>query len=194
MMRGLATLCLTGAAIGVSGCEQLSKFAGLQEHLAEQQAEIARQASEIEGLKARVNAAEGDIADARIASAQFESATLDPTSNAYQRIETTIGPMLVRIDDLKPHADGTRLTVFVANLTSVTAADGSYTIKWGARKADDQGWFDWAQSLKSDSGSYTERLPPGRWTKVAIPLPGMPPDKIGYIDLDLDVAAVVAPR
>jgi hypothetical protein len=46
---------------------------------------------------------------------QFQAAVFSPTSEGFQRIDTTLGSFAVSIKDVVPYGDGTKLTVKVGN-------------------------------------------------------------------------------
>jgi len=136
---------------------------------------------------------------------QDKRAIFDPTaSEGYQRLNTSVGSLVVSIQDVKPYGDGVKVRVEIGNPTTAQVTRGTFKVKWGSRgpilpewsASDSEGssrrygeWkkasTEWKKTLKEREVEFTEKLLPGTWSNVDLKLPGTPPDQFGYLELQL---------
>ncbi|NBD11836.1 DUF3251 domain-containing protein [Corallococcus silvisoli] len=89
----------------------------LSERMIESERESARVAAEAQALT----------------SLQSTSATFAPGQSGYAPVTTPSGRFLVMLEDVKPYADGQRLTLRVGNLQFATYSRPKIKLKWGRR-------------------------------------------------------------
>lgn len=131
----------------------------------------------------------------RYAHAYFET---DQVGGGYGRVETSLGPMLVTIEDIEEFAGGSRATLKIGNLTAATIATCNLVLKW-RRKApvlaenateeqkakhrnDLMAWF---RSEQNKESAITRRIPAGTWVKARVTLPDVPPSQLNYLTVAL---------
>lgn len=117
----------------------------------------------------------------------YASATFDPAeATAYQRVDTIVGPLTISVDDVKPHADGVRVRLNVGNVTTAKFNGGLFKIKWGSRFEKGTNYREWLGTMREAEHKFTNDLSPGTWNKVTLTLPGVPPEKFGYLELSVE--------
>lgn len=178
----MAIAVFTGCALPLmSACDSnlFSRMAALES------ADEAQKV-QIEALEKRLLDAETKVWILEVTKNPYESATFDPAAApAYQRVDTSAGTFAISIEDVKPHADGVKVRLAVGNLTTATFSGGNFKIKWGPRKDKTTRYSDWQKSLTETEQKFTNDLRPATWNKVTLTLPGVPPDKFGYLELSL---------
>jgi hypothetical protein len=77
--------------------------------------------------------------------------TLNFSERIYDKVDTTVGPLLVRLENVEPTVDGFRLTLGIGNVQSAAFEGFDLSLQW-------------AEGNKRQS--FSETLLPGRWTVV----------------------------
>mgnify|MGYP005620225861 CR=1 FL=1 len=122
----------------------------------------------------------------------YKSASFDPAADeGFQRLDTTVGTFAISLGEVKPHADGVKVQVLVGNLTTATISGGTFKVKWGPRmaKSEDQEWAHyaaWEKTLTKKEHRFTEDLRPGTWNTVTLTLPGIPPERFGHLEIQME--------
>lgn len=93
-------------------------------------------------------------------------------------IKTDLGPLTVSLEDIKPYANGSRVTLRFGNTTNATLDDASATVEWGT--VDKKG-SPLNDDAKSKEISFTKSFRPGSWNSVDVILDGVPPINLGFI-------------
>lgn len=107
-------------------------------------------------------------------------AYLMPGAEGYSTVVFDLGVLTVKLDDVKPYANGSKVTLRFGNVLS-SAIDGlTGTIEWG--RVNERGFAD-NSSAKSKEMTFTQTLQEGAWTSVPIVLEGLPPAELGYVRL-----------
>ena len=105
-------------------------------------------------------------------------AYLTPGSNGYSIIKTDIGLITVSLEDIKPYANGSRITLSIGNLTSATINGAKINIDWGTVNA--KGNPNNA-TQKSKEYAFNKSLNAGAWTVEKIVLEEIPQSELGYV-------------
>jgi hypothetical protein len=156
---------------------------------------------ELGQLDARVRALEDSVRWFRLTMSLqqlrrdvYKTATFDPAAGeGFSRLDTSVGSLVVSIQQVTPFADGVRVRLHIGNLTSATINGGTMKVKWGSRMpelfADSTGaaYDRWSKSLKEREVKFLETLQPGTWNNVNLTLPGTPPTQFGYLNLEMEV-------
>jgi hypothetical protein len=86
--------------------------------------------------------------------------------------------LTVTLDDIKPYATGSRVTLKFGNPTNATLNDVSATLDWGA--VDEKG-LPRNDEAKSKQFSFSRSFAAGHWTVVDAVLDGVPPSSLGFV-------------
>jgi len=105
-------------------------------------------------------------------------AYLTPGANGYTVVKTDMGTLAVSLDDVKPYANGSKVTLRFGNVTSATLAGLKAKIEWGG--VDKKG-RPLNEEAKSRDVQFKESLLPGAWTNTNIVLEGASPSELGFI-------------
>jgi len=181
----------------VTGCDS-----GASGRIAEAEKTIQMQSGKIEALETRVDDLESKVLLLDFSKDQYKSATFDPSDQGFERLDTSVGTFAVSVQQVSAHADGVRVRLHVGNLTTAAVNGGKFKVKWGSRmpKTGEKGWAkqfaSWQKSLLEKETSFTEELRPGTWNNVNLVLPGLPPERFGYLELQMetDQIKLLVPR
>jgi len=101
---------------------------------------------------------------------------LHPDTKEFQFYRGEL-PIAFSFKDIAAHADGSRITLDIGNLSSAWIMDADLTVSWGKGKL----------TLTEDQRGnkpIKEKLPPGRWTSVVLDLSGVKPSDFGHIRIE----------
>src|SRR6266496_305209 len=105
-------------------------------------------------------------------------AYLTPGAEGYSTVGFDLGVLTVKLDDVKPYANGSKVTLRFGNVLS-SAIDGlTATIEWG--RVNDKGVAD-NTSAKSREMIFNQTLQGGAWTSIPVVLEGLPPTELGFV-------------
>jgi len=182
------TLAVALSSLGaITACDS-----GTSSRVTEAEKTIQTQAVRIEALENRVNELDDKVLLLDFSKDQFRSVTLDPSDQGFGRLDSSVGTFAVSIQQVSAHADGVRVRLHVGNLTTAAVNGGTFKAKWGSRspKTGEKGWAKsfaaWQKSLVEKDISFTDELRPGTWNNVSLVLPGLPPEKFGYLELQME--------
>jgi thioredoxin reductase len=104
------------------------------------------------------------------------SITLNVSSQSYDWISTDLGVFFILVADVKPYADGQRLTLRIGNPHSASfrGFKGSFA-------------YPTADSFSNKDEDFTEALSPGSWTNVVVTLPKLPTNKLDSIYFSMEM-------
>jgi hypothetical protein len=120
------------------------------------------------------------------------TAEFDPAEASYQRIDANVGTFAVSLDDVRPFADGVRVTLKLGNLSSATFNGAklslSYNKRMPAQGAENYAneISTWFGSLKTQEQTISSALQPGRWNPVHVVLPAIEPKDFGYLSVSIE--------
>lgn len=139
------------------------------------------------------------LAESKVNS--HSSATIDPLQPGFGFINSGMVPLAVSVSDVAPYADGARITLNIGNPSTATIPDARVIIKYGQRQAALQkdtplaarlkSYNDWNTQLRTKETPLTEGLAPGTWNEIAIALPGIKPDALGYLDIQIQFDSLI---
>jgi hypothetical protein len=154
---------------------------------------------DFEALSERVSALETQMVMTQMGQNQYLSATFDPSSESFERIDspTGVGSFAVSIQDVRQFGDGVRLKMHFGNLSSARFNNVKVKFKYGPRQPVDYskpGWSqrnqEWQQALQTKEVTLTVVLRPGSWNPVEVTLPGIATDKFGYVEISLSASQI----
>ncbi|MCC7386893.1 MAG: DUF3251 domain-containing protein [Deltaproteobacteria bacterium] len=107
-----------------------------------------------------------------LAPEPFETAVFKTSDlSGYARVDSTLGPLLISIEDIKPQLDGFRIMLSVGNPSSVTYLGFKIRATWASDAAPPipmPGLGPPPPSYRE--ASFTENLTPGAWHRVRLDL------------------------
>jgi hypothetical protein len=107
-------------------------------------------------------------------------AYLTPGDDGYSAIKFDLGILTVRLIDIKPYANGSKITLEVGNTLSAGINGLKVTIEWG--KVDEKG-SPINEEAKSKEVTLKQSLRAGSWTRSTFVLDGVPPTELGFVRL-----------
>lgn len=111
--------------------------------------------------------------------AKFDKvAYLTPGSDGYSPVKFDLGKLTVQLADVKPYANGSKVTLKFGNILSASINGLKTTIDWG--RVDAKG-TPMNESAKSKEVIFIETLRAGAWTPVSVVLDGIPPNELGFV-------------
>lgn len=123
---------------------------------------------------------------------QFQSVEFDPSSKGFQRLDTDDGTFLISLQDIKPYANGFRVSMSVGNPLGADYSGFKVHAEWGTgidKIAENEEW----PQHKNDF-DFTEVLRGGTWNKIVLPLAPAKPEEIEYISISMDTPQVLLLR
>ena len=158
-------LCALALGCGESGVPVL------QQRLSALEAEVAT-------LKASVKKRELQDSIDEFTKDLDAIAYLTPGDEGYSVIQTEIGRFTVQLVDVRPFANGSRVTLKFGNPLSATIGDVSAIVEWG--RMGQKGHPD-NESARSRTFSFKDSLPGGSWKTVEVVLEGIPAQELGFV-------------
>lgn len=108
------------------------------------------------------------------------TAWLTPTEKGFALINTGIGPIAFAVEDIQPKGDGSELTLKIGNLSGATILSLKFHAEWGSIGNNDM--FVDGSSRDGDK-EVTSSLLPGAWNTVTLAFAGVPPAKLGRVEI-----------
>lgn len=110
-------------------------------------------------------------------------AYLDPSGNGgYGAVQTDVGILLVSVSRVSPKADGTELVLEIGNPSSATYVGAEAQIDYNVRYETSA---NWKEGLRSTKSKIVRPLLPATWNTVTTSLPGIRPDQLGYLAVNV---------
>lgn len=166
-------IIVLASAVLLSGCNEDPRVPALEQRLLaklnELEAANRALAEEVDRLKLQVELATWD-----------QIAFLKPGDEGYSALKYDLGVVTVKLADVKPYANGSKVALQFGNLTSARIDGLKAKLEWG--KVNDKGI---AQNdvAKSRDVTFNESLPAGAWTVTELVLEGIPPTELGFVRL-----------
>ena len=107
-------------------------------------------------------------------------AFMKPGDAGYSALRFDLGVITVRLANVKPYANGSKITLNFGNLTSARVDGLKAKLDWG--KVNDKGVAQ-NDTAKSREVTFVESLMPGSWTNSDLVLEGIPPTELGFVRL-----------
>jgi len=122
-------------------------------------------------------------------------AELDPASpDKYQRIETTVGPLLVSLGKAEPYLDGYKVQLQIGNPLAAQFSGFTVSTLYAPRKRKDENFLQWFKKRKSKEFVFTQTLISSRWNVVELIFPDVKPDAFGWLNVSISVNQVLLPN
>ena len=96
-------------------------------------------------------------------------------NDEFSAVKTDLGFLTFSLKDVQPFASGSRVKVTIGNPLSATINSLDTTVYYGTDLTSS------TETGKTLARTISTALPPGTFTTVTIDLPGVRPDKLGYI-------------
>lgn len=134
--------------------------------------------NEVETLKEQFEMLAKRVDD--LETKDMSSAYLPATSKDFQTLDAGAVRLVVALESVGQLASGSQALVRIGNPSSATVTALAYTVAWGPTNAKG---FAVTESRRSEKRTLNQRLSPGEWAVVQIPLPDIPPKQVGYISI-----------
>jgi len=178
--RAVAAVGLTALA----GCTPASDAPKLRSEIEEartaNESATAALRDRITQLEASLKDAEQKIFSLEMTNRLSRQALLTPGDTGYSVVQSDIGLLTMKLDDVKPYANGSKIRLQIGNPHSATISGAKFTVEWG--KTNDKGGFD-LDSRRTKEFSTVQQIRAGAWSTVEIALEGIPPTDLGYVEV-----------
>jgi outer membrane murein-binding lipoprotein Lpp len=172
------TLIFMAIGLLLSGCNENSKIEIAVKELKQSQEKIIKLETALNDLKEAINKDREAYKWDKFISKVDQIAYLTPGAEGYSTVRFDLGVLTVNLFDIKPYANGTKVTLEFGNTLSATVNGLKATIDWG--KVDEKG-SPINEQAKSKEITLNEPLLPGAWTKSSVVLDGVPASEFGFI-------------
>jgi len=123
-----------------------------------------------------------------------DSATLDLTHSAYQRLDTDNGFLLVSAEQAVPYLNGYKILLKIGNPLSVSYSGFTAKIKWAKYYDSNQftpdSYAAWQKSIQQKETSFPDVLEKGTWKKIELIVAPATAEQIGYLKLSINTKTV----
>ncbi len=168
-MKAIILWCITGSLL--VGCN-LDSNTSLENKLSALQLEIESIKNELETHREAIS----DLIDPK---QDYEKiAYLTPGADGYSQVKFDLGVLTIKLSDIKPYANGSKVTLTFGNTLSASINGLKATIDWG--NVTKSGAPD-HNSKKSKELTFNKSLRAGAWTPVSVVLDGIPPAELGFV-------------
>jgi len=166
-MNKLIPVLLLATSLLFAGCDNAS----LEKKLEATNAQIAslQKVLEKQSQNAEIN---------EMVAGWEKIAYLTPGSDGYSAVKFDLGAITVQLADVKPYANGSKVTLNFGNVLSASINGLKTKIDWG--KVDGTGNVI-QESTKTKEFSFIQMLRAGAWTPVTVVLEGIPPNELGFV-------------
>lgn len=106
------------------------------------------------------------------------SAYLQPSDQGYSTIRSDLGIMTIRLTDVKPYANGSRVSLQFGNISAAAINGLKAKIDWG--RVDGEG-MPMTDGERTREITFEKQLKASAWTNVPVILEGIPPTQLGYV-------------
>lgn len=154
----------------LAGCDLTSNTA-LEKKLEATNAQIASLQSDMTELKRKQDIDE-------FIKSMDNFAYLRPGSDGYSTIKFDLGVLTVQLADVKPYANGSKVTLKFGNTLSASINGLKATIDWG--KVNEKG-SPINDSEKSKEVTFKQILRSSSWTSTTVVLDDLPPNVLGFV-------------
>lgn len=162
----------------IASCADNGKTSAQQDQLNKLTAKLTLAEQEISQLREQVSELRKKMYIAQFDASSKKITQLTPGQSGYSRLEFDLGVLTVSLDDIKPYATGSKVTLSFGNTLSSTISGLNGTIEWGALGSDGT---PTTETIKSKQVKFSENISAGAWTKVNVVLEGVPPTEFGYL-------------
>jgi len=173
-------LAILFLSVILTSCQDSKKITELETKLALQGKELIKLQEQIEVLKSgQEELGRTDAINEFVGNVE-KIAYLTPGQSGYSTIKFDLGILTVSLEDIKPYANGSRITLKFGNTLSSSIDGLKGTLEWG--KVDEKGSPINSLAKKKEI-TFSETLIAGSWTKVSVVLDGVPPTEFGFVRL-----------
>jgi hypothetical protein len=151
--------------------------------------------AEIAALREKITELEGLVWDNyleflnKVSALEKASATFDPASpGAYQRVNTSVGPLLLSLTTVEPYLDGYRISLEAGNPLLINFKGFTLSAKWGPRfKKDETEYREWVKALRTKDFEFPNSILPGKWNLIQLIVPDTKPSAFGHLEIALKI-------
>lgn len=128
----------------------------------------------------------------RLQGLTYQKVYLNPSSNAFQRIETNVGSFLIAVQKISAIQNGYHLTLNIANPNYADYKDFKLRLVWGRKwePGDAVPYEKWRQSLTGAEFSFQGALEKGVWNTVEVDLTPAQEGQLAHIECEMEVTGV----
>lgn len=145
---------------------------------------VGKKDDEIDALKKKVNKIEIDIHLLR-----NRSCDLNISGHGYCVLATDVGNMTVSCKEIAPYLDGSKLKIHLGNISSATLTRVGLNFEYG-ESPEGKKFDEWIGGVKKNKTTLMEDVLPGYWHEAEVVLRGVPPEKLGYLNVAIDVPGI----
>lgn len=164
----------------MSGCNEVEKFTSLPAKLGELsvridmlQADNALQKDKIKFLESQNYRRYQDVERIRERLPEIQAAYLLPDSEGYAVVDFDLGKILVSMKDIKPYANGSKVTLNFGNPLFTAISGLAFDVTWSNDSLD--------ENPKKKEFTFISRLEAGAWNRIDVILDGVTPKELAYV-------------
>lgn len=127
---------------------------------------------------------------ARVNRIDFSSAYFTPASKGYTRVDTNSGIFLVSLNDIKPYANGFKISFRIGNLSSASYKDPTVAIRYNKAFDQNMDYLQYVNNEKEIKSQLMKELKPGSWNNIDIVVAPAKSEDIGELIFRMETDTV----
>lgn len=149
---------------------------------------------EVDLLKTKIESLETRISELSWKQTLNDRSTVSfsPDSDTFSRLDTNLGPLYVSLKNIKPYADGFKMTVNLGNPHNAAFKDPLMKVSWSPR-VDFKVSGSYAESEKrkrTKEFKLQKVISPGSWNSTEITIAPATSEEVGRIEIEAEVETV----
>jgi len=115
---------------------------------------------------------------------------LDPTSEGFQRLDTTLGSLVVSVKSVTPYLDGYKVDISIGNPMDMDFNGFVLSCQWGLAPKIGANYDEIQKSQKSQDFQRTEVLLAGHWNPVELIIAPATTDEIKNLRISIKLNTI----
>ena len=148
-------LILLLALLPLSGCDRIHQLLNANDTIKKQGQQIASLQSQVSSLTQelkQIKKEQGQLEITNFVNGLKGTAYLTPGQSGYSLIHTDLGTFTVQLSNIRPYANGSKISLRFGNLLAASINGLTFRIKWG--QVNDKGDPEYTSSQEK---KFTER-------------------------------------
>lgn len=128
----------------------------------------------------------------QVQASQFSTASIDPDSKHYVRLDTGICPLLISTEGAEPYLDGFKVKLQVGNPSLATFSGFTLVANWGRSYTNGADSLEsWQSAQKCRTNEMADTLTAGAWTPVEVTLTPATAEELRQATVSIQLDAVL---
>lgn len=147
---------------------------------------------DIQALKNKINYLEDEVGEihANLVKSDRSTAYFSPESQDFLRLDSNLSSFFVSIKNVKPYADGFKLTLNLGNPNFASFQNVTLNITWGPRITKDVTFLEAEKRKQTREVKIGRTILPASWNQTEVTIGPATKEDIGSISISIDTPSV----